>query len=85
MKFFEKALPEVILAIIVSVFGFSFVFFGQYSSLSTKVEANTQQIKQSVTQDEFKAIINGQKEVSVIMEKRFDRLENKIDSLKVGK
>lgn len=84
MKFFDKALPEWILGIIVAVFGFSFVFFGQYSSLSTKVEANTERLKQTVTQDEFKAIISGQKDMNKIMEKRFDRLEDKIDHLKVG-
>lgn len=77
--FVEKHLVGILTTIVTSLV----VFAASFGTLNAKVEANTQKIGDAVTQREFKLILDGQKEMNSLMEKRFDRIENKLD--RIGK
>jgi hypothetical protein len=71
------AIPGLVISIVTTVI----VFSGTFSGLSTRVDANTDKLKNVVYQNEFKAVIDGQKEMADAMNKRLDRMEEKLDRI----
>lgn len=71
------ALPGLVISIVTTVI----IFSGTFSGLSTRVDANTEKLKNVVYQSEFKAIIEGQKDMANAMNKRLDRMEEKLDRI----
>ena len=67
----------LILAVLTAICG---VVFG-YGALNTRVEANTEKLKQTVPRSEHEAIARWQVRYEQEFDKRMTRLENKVDRL----
>ena len=81
MDKFKEILPGQIITLVISLVTTLVVFAGTFSSLRAEVNNNTELIKKKVDETEYKALLNGQERMNVNFEKRFDRLEQKIDRL----
>jgi hypothetical protein len=74
MNLEDIKIPSWLIGIVLSVITSIVVFNASFASYQTKVEANTEKIKNTVTQPEFRAIVDGQND-------RLNRIENKVDKL----
>lgn len=77
----KEILPGQIITLVISLVTTMVVFAGTFSSLRAEVNNNTELIKKKVDETEYKALLNGQERMNINFEKRFDRLEQKIDRL----
>lgn len=77
----KEIIPGQLVTLIISSITALIVFAGTFSSLRAEVTNNNELIKSKVDETEFKAILNGQERMNNNFEKRFDRLEQKIDRL----
>ncbi len=81
---FEKLkdiLPGTFVSLLISLITTLVVFSGTFSSLRAEVQNNTEVLKNKVDQSEYKAILKGQEKMNDTFDKRFDRLEQKIDKI----
>jgi Flp pilus assembly pilin Flp len=67
----------LILAVITTACGFAF----GYGAINSKVEANTEKIKQTVNKSEFESIQKWQVRFEEMNDRRMTRFENKLDRL----
>jgi hypothetical protein len=72
---------EVFVTALISVMTAVLVFWGNYSELKAQVMENTQGLSKKVDESELKVIVQSQEKMSGVIEKRLDRMENKIDKL----
>ena len=74
---FTDALPGALLTILISVTTTAFIFFGQFSSLQTKVEAQSMNNKETIDRVE-----KNQTNYNVLILNRLNDLDKKIDDIR---
>lgn len=70
-------LKSIVIPVISAVIAFAATFGG----IKVQVNANTELVKNAVTKDELKLLLEGQNALTNVMTKRLDKIETKIDRL----
>lgn len=78
---FKDILPGTVTSLIISLVTTLVVFSGTFSTLRAEVQHNGVKIDNKVDKVEFNAILNGQNKMNDNFEKRFDRMEQKLDRI----
>ena len=78
---FREILPNTIMTLLITLVSTMVVFWGNYSSLKAEVVNNAELLKSKTDRKEFDLIIQSNEKMSQIIDKRLDRLENKIDRI----
>ena len=73
----KKAIPSLAVTVGTTLFAIS----ATWANLSARVEAQEKKLQHIVYQNEFKAVINGQEKILQEFDKRFGRLESKLDRM----
>lgn len=78
-KKLKEILPGIIISLIISLTTSLIVFSSTFSSLQANVIFNTEQLKTKVNKEQFDAILRGQDKMVETIEKRLNKIEDKLD------
>lgn len=70
-------LKSIVIPIVTAVIAFAATFGG----IKAEVNANTEKLRNTVTREEFKLLLEGQNAMINVTSKRLDSIEGKIDRL----
>jgi len=74
---FKKAVPNLTITIATTLVAIA----ATWANLSARVEAQERRLQHVVYQNEFRVVITGQERIIQDLDKRFDRLELKLDRM----
>jgi hypothetical protein len=74
---FKKAVPNLTITIATILVAIA----ATWANLSARVEAQERRLQHVVYQNEFRVVITGQERIIQALDKRFDRLEFKLDRM----
>ena len=77
----KDILPGIMTSLIISLVTTLVIFSGTFSALRAEVTQNSEALKSKVGDSEYRAILNGQNQYNLNVEKRLDRIESKIDRI----
>lgn len=77
----KDILPGTIVSLIISSVTTLVVFSSTFSTLKAEVNYNTDALKGKVNKEEFGAVLNSLKDINQNFDRRFDKIESKIDRI----
>lgn len=77
----KDILPGTMVSLVITIVTTVIVFWGNYSALKAEVINNAEQIKNKSDKKDFEFLIESNEKVLHGIDKRLDRLENKLDKV----
>lgn len=78
---FKEIIPGTMVSLAISFITYLVFFSGTFSALTTEVKAQGETLKMKVDKNEYEAILKSQDKMNDNFDRRFDRLEQKIDRI----